>query len=233
MITTRTLFTAALGVLLFMLPLHAEDRPEYRDFRLGSPLARVLVQVRLAMSDVSLIHERPALLQDLRWTTPYFVGETTEPQKDPVQQIVFSFVDDQLFRLTINYERNRTLGMTDDDLIMALSGRYGSPVTPSKQTRASSTFVDRASIESTTPVAQWSDGDVVVALSRSAFTGAYRLVVTSTRLDALARAASDEAVRIDQREGPARDVARRKQDVDDAQLAKEKARLANKEKFQP
>jgi hypothetical protein len=57
--------------------------------------------------------------------------------------------------------------------------------------------------------------------------------VTSARLDALARAANDEAVRIDQREGPARDVARRKQDTDDAQVAREKARLANREKFQP
>jgi hypothetical protein len=233
MIGTKTLSIAGLGVFLIMLPLHAQDRPEYRDFRLGSPLAHVLGQVHLATSDVSLVHERPALLQDLRWTTPYFIGETIEPQKDPVQQIVFSFFDDQLFRLSINYERNRTEGMTDADMIAALSGRYGLPVAPSKPTRASSTFVDRASVESTTAVAQWGDGDVLVALSRSAFTGAYQLVVTSTRLDTLARAANDEALRIEQREGPARDIARRKQDTDDARLAKEKARLANKEKFQP
>jgi hypothetical protein len=233
MIGTKTLSIAGLAVLLFMLPLQAQDRPDYRDFRLGSPLAGVLSQVHLAASNVSLVHERPALLQDLQWTTPYFVGETIEPQHDPVRQIVFSFIDDQLFRLTISYERSRTEGMTDADMIAALSGRYGSPLMPSRQTRTSSTFFDRAAPESTTPVAQWSEGDVAVVLSRSSFTGAYQLVVTSARLDALARTASAEAIRLDQREAPARDVARRKQDVDDARLTKEKARLANKEKFQP
>jgi len=233
MIGTRTLSIAGLGVLSFMLPLHAQDRPEYRDFRLGSPLAHVLVQVHLAASDVSLVHARPALIQDLQWTTPYFVGETIEPQKDPVRQIVFSFVDNQLFRLTIYYERNRTEGMTDPDMIAALSGRYGSPLMPSRQTRASSAFFDRTAPESTTPVAQWSDGDATVVLSRSAFTGAYQLVVTSARLDALARTASAEAVRLDVSEAPARDIARRQQNADDTRLAREKARLVNKEKFQP
>jgi hypothetical protein len=233
MIGTKTLSIAGLAVLLLMLPLHAQDRPEYRDFRLGSPLTGVLGQVHLAASNVSLVHERPALLQDLQWTTPYFVGETIEPQNDPVRQIVFSFIDDQLFRLTISYERSRTEGMTDADMIAALSGRYGSPLMPSRQTRASSTFFDRAAPESTTPVAQWSEGDVAVVLSRSSFTGAYQLVVTSARLDALARTASAEAIRLDQREAPARDVARRKQEVDAALLTREKARLANKEKFQP
>jgi len=233
MIGTKTLSIAGLGVVFFMLPLHAQDRPEYRDFRLGSPLAHVLVQVHLAASDVSLIHQRPALIQDLQWTTPYFIGQTVEPQTDPVRQIVFSFVDDQLFRLTINYERNRTEGMTDADMIASLSGRYGVPVTPSRPTRASSTFIDRAAPESTMPVAQWSEGDAVVVLSRSAFTGAYQLVVTSTRLDALARTASAESIRLDEREAPARDIAQRQQQADDTRLAKEKARLANKEKFQP
>jgi len=114
-----------------------------------------------------------------------------------------------------------------------LSVRYGSPLMPSRQTRASSTFFDRAAPESTTPVAQWSEGDVAVVLSRSAFTGAYQLVVTSTRLDVLARTASAEAVRLDEREAPARNIAQREQQADDTRLAKEKARLANKEKFQP
>ena len=233
MIGTKTLSIAVLGVFLFMLPILAEDRPEYRDFRLGSPLAGVLGQVHLPASNVSLIHERPALLQDLQWTTPYFVGDTVEPQKDPVRQIVFSFVDDKLFRLTISYDRSRTEGMTDPDMIAALSTRYGSPLMPSRQTKASSTFFDRSATESTTPVAQWSAGDLVVVLSRSAFTGGFQLVVSSVRLDALARTASAEAIQIDQREAPARDLARRQQDADDARATKEKARVANKEKFQP
>jgi hypothetical protein len=71
----------------------------------------------------------------------YFIGETVT--QDPVQQIVFSFVDDQLFRLTINYERRFTEAAdgrrSDPGVVRTLR----SPVTPSRQTRASSTFVDR------------------------------------------------------------------------------------------
>ena len=233
MIGTKAFSIAGLCVVFFMLPLHAEDRPEYRDFRLGSPLAQVLAQLHMTASNVSVVHERPALLQDLQWSTPYFIGDTIEAQHDSVGQIVFSFIDDQLFRLTISYERNGTEGMTDVDMIAALSGRYGSPLMPSRQTRASSTFFDRSASESTAPVAQWSNGDATIVLSRNAFTGGYQLVVASARLDALARTASAEAARLDQREAPARDIARRQQDADDARAAKEKARLANKEKFQP
>jgi len=222
---------AALGVILLMLPLHAEDRPDYREFRLGSSVSHVLSQVHLSASDVSRVHERPALIQDLRWTIPFFIADTVEPQKDPVEQIAFSFVDDQLFKLSVDYERKRTEGMTDADMIAAVSGRYGPPVPISKPAKPS--IFDRAGVETAKRLAQWIDGDAVVVLSRSAFTGAFQLVVTSTRLDALARTAGADAVRLEQREAPARDAAQRKQVADDAELAKEKARVANKASFQP
>jgi hypothetical protein len=221
----------ALGVLLLLLPLHAQGGPEYREFKLGSSLGLVLSQVHLTASDVVRIHARPALIQDVRWTTSFFIGDTIEPQKDPVEHIVFSFVDDQLFRLAIDYERTRTEGMTDADMIAALSGRYG-PSTPAPRPAKPSIF-DRAGIETSKRVAQWSDGDVMVVLSRSAFTGAFQLVVTSAQLDALAVKATAEAVRLERREAPERDAAQRKQDADDARLAKEKARLANKAAFKP
>jgi hypothetical protein len=189
----------------------------------------VLSQVHLTASDVVRIHARPALIQDVRWTTSFFIGDTIEPQNDPVEHIVFSFVDDQLFRLAIDYERTRTEGMTDADMIAALSGRYGTP-TP---TPAKPSIFDRAGIETSKRLAQWSDGDVMVVLSRSAFTGAFQLVVTSAQLDALALKATAEAVRLERREAPERDAASREQDADDARLAKEKARLANKAAFKP
>ena len=214
-----------------MLPLRAQGGPEYREFRLGSSLARVLSQVHLTAADVSPVHERPALIQDLRWTTPYFITDASEPKNDSVRQIVFSFVDDQLFRLAIDYERTRTEGMSDTDMIAALSERYGPSTTPSTPARIS-TF-DRAAIEATRRVAQWNDGDVVVVLSRSAFTEALQLVVTSAHLDDCARAASADAIRLERREAPASDAAQRKQDADDARLAKQKARVANKATFQP
>ena len=55
---------------------------------------------------------------------------STAPQNDPVQQIVFSFYNDQLFKLVVNYDRQRTDGLTDADMIEALSSWYGPPLKP-------------------------------------------------------------------------------------------------------
>src|ERR1051326_7983271 len=153
-----------------MLPLHAQSGPEYREFRLGSSLARVLSQVHLTAADVSAVHERPALIQDLRWTTPYFITDSSEPKNDSVGRIVFSFVDDQLFRLAIDYEPKRTEGMTDTDMIVALSARYGSLMTAPGP--ATTSILDRAADETGRRVAQWHDGGIIVVLLRGAFTKA-------------------------------------------------------------
>src|SRR5205085_7203139 len=111
----QPLAIAGLGVMLSMLPVQAQERPDYRDFTLGSSVTRVLAQVRGTSSDVTIVHQRPALMQDLRWRTPYVPGDAKEPRKYPVQQIVFSFSNVQLFRIMIDYDRAQTDGMTDAD----------------------------------------------------------------------------------------------------------------------
>jgi hypothetical protein len=219
---------AGAGVMLSTLSVQAQERPDYRDFTLGSPLARVLAQVHATSSDVTLVHQRPALIQDLRWRTPYVPGAVAS-QRDPVQQLVFSFCDDQLFRITIDYDRAQTDGMTDADMIAALSGRYGLASTPSKPPKPASQTVG----EWTTTVAQWGEGDAVVALLRRAFTAGFQVVVTSARLEGVARVAADESVRLDLSEAPAREIARQKRDAEDTRLAQEKARAANKAAFRP
>ncbi len=232
MIKAHPISIAAVGVMLSMLPVHAQERPDYRDFVLGSHLAHVLEQLHVTASAVTLVHQRPALIQDLRWRAPYFPLGVKQPRKDPVQQIVFSFCDDQLFRIAIEYDRNQTAGMTDADMIAALSERYGLPLTPARPLTASA-FGPRAVGESSTPVAQWGSGDVVVVLLRLAFGSGFQLVVSSERLDGIARAAAAESIRLDQSEAPAREIARQKRDADETRLTLEKARAANKAAFRP
>jgi hypothetical protein len=232
MIKAHPISIAAVGVILSMVPLHAQERPDYRDFALGSHLAHVLEQLHVTASAVALVHQRPALIQDLRWWTPYFPMGLKEPRKDPVRQIVFSFCDDQLFRIAIEYNRNQTEGMTDGDMIAALSERYGLPLTPARPLTASA-FAPQAAGEWSTPVAQWEDGDVVVVLLRLAFGSGFQLVVTSARLDSLAQAAAAESLRLDQSEAPAREIARQKHNAEEARLTLEKARAANKATFRP
>ena len=57
--------------------------------------------------------------------------------------------------------------------------------------------------------------------------------MTSPRLEALARTADAEAIRLDEREAPGRELARQKKETEDARASEEKARLANKPAFRP
>jgi hypothetical protein len=220
-----------IAVVLSLSGLSGQTSPHYRDFMLGSTLSTVSAQVKASAADVRPIHQRPALIQDLSWRAPYFVGNSNEPRKDPVQQITFSFYNDQLFRMAIDYDRQRTEGLTDADMIGALSEVYGPATTPTP--RSPSTFLSRIDVMSGIPVSQWGTAEYSVVLVRASFGAGFQVVVTSTPLDELARAADAEAVRLDQREAPLRAIARQKQDAEDARAAQEKARVANKATFRP
>jgi hypothetical protein len=82
-------------------------------------------------------------------------------------------------------------------------------------------------------VSQWGNAEYSVVLLRPSFGAGFQVVVTSIPLDALARKADAEAVRLDQRDAPLREIARQKQDADNARASQEKARTANKATFRP
>ena len=227
-----TLAMGACGALLFLTPLQAETDGDYREFALGSPVARVVAQTHSALADVVRIHERPALIQQLQRSIPYLSAETNEPQKDSVQRIVFKFLDDQLFTIAVDYDRLRVEGMTDADMVAAISERYGLPIAPPVAPKRSEPPSLDPSVSSD-QVAAWERGDVAVVLRRNAFTGELQLVVTSKRLGNLARIASAEAIQLETAAAPALEAARRQRDVDAARDAKEKARAANTATFRP
>jgi hypothetical protein len=88
-------------------------------------------------------------------------------------------------------------------------------------------------------IARWSADDFVVVLYRadshydSTASSRFQVVVSSPRLDALATAATVQALRQDQREAPQREVARRQKEIDDAKRAAAQAREANIAAFRP
>ena len=67
----------------------------------------------------------------------------------------------------------------------------------------------------------------------SSYREVFRLIVTDPALDDLARKATTQAVRLDEREAPNREIARQKKERDDGRAAAEKARVANKAVFRP
>jgi len=224
------LCSTLLVALAVSTPAAAQEEGRYRDFQLGASVAAVSTLTETRSADVTVVHERPAVMQELRWTPSSF-GTAGRSRGKGLQQIVFSFYDNQLYRLMIDYERSQTKGMTDRDVVDALSAMYGQP----SSSKISDGGTDTWSSESVASrvVARWNGPGYAVAVSRWAYGGAWRLVVESTPLAALARAADARALILDVQEGPQReaDRARReKQGKDDAEAA---ARSVNKTTFQP
>jgi hypothetical protein len=231
MTRTRTVVIGIVALLLAQVA-QSQDRTLYRNYRLGNNLTSVAALAKVPAAGAKTVHQRPTLIQELEWRQPYVMSGSAMTQSDPVQRIVFSFYDDQLFRLVISYDRQRTNGLTDADMIEALSATYGAALLqPSVKNLPALT--EPLVSELGAPIAQWGDVDYSVGLYRSSFVSEFRVVVTSPRLEALARTATAEAVRLDEREAPQRETDRKQKEADDTRAAQEKARLANKATFTP
>jgi hypothetical protein len=231
MINTRTFATCAVGLVLLTHGVDGQAVAQYRNFELGVNVAAVSALTGQTTSDAKTIHQRPALLQDLEWRPSHWRASDTLPSTDPVQQIGFSFYNDRLFRIVVDYDRDRTEGMTDPDMVEAISAVYG---VSAARAAGPARVASRVETESGSPVARWGDAAHSVVLYRtSSYRGGFRLIVTDPALDDLARKATMQAVRLDDQEAPKREVARLKKEQDDGRAAAEKSRLANKKVFRP
>jgi hypothetical protein len=239
MIDRRALAVAAIGFVLATHSLQSQGRARYRDFQLGGDLPSISALTGIAVSQVKTIHQRPAMMQELQWSRPYSLSGTTQEQTDPVKQILFSFYNDQLSRMVVDYDPERTAGLTDADLVDAIALEYGAPskpgaTVPKAGSTSSRPLRSQIEDESGTPIARWAGADYSVVLYHyRSYASSFRLIVASPRLDALARAADLQAIKLDDREAPQRETARQKKETDDLRAAQAKARVANKATFRP
>ena len=222
--------SASIGlVAMATVALSALELDQYRGFRLGSSAALVSKAAGTTEArDLKTLHLRPSLIQELQWRPPYRPEQGTG--QDPVRDVVFRFVDDQLFQMLVTYERGRTEGLTTADMIAAISTTYGPVDTGSSAlpARTGSVAVDTATI-----LATWRDEGASVALQHYDYGGGYSLLITSVALEQRARAASATAVALDKTEAPAREAARLKSQGDASRDAAERTRSVNKEGFKP
>jgi hypothetical protein len=228
MIRLRALVVLSCLVLASAL-VQAQELGQYRDVRLGSNLVTVATANGLTPANARVIHRRPSTMQDLEWRPPFLGGSGVGD--DPVREITFSFYDDQLFRIVVNYNRQRTEGLTDTDLIGALTAVYGPPAAlGTVKPRASESARD---LDQGTVIARWESADASVTLLRARYPTPVSLVVLSKRLDDLARTASTEAIRLDLVEEPQRESDRRQKEANAARAAEEAARPTNRAGFKP
>jgi hypothetical protein len=223
-----TLAVAAAVVIVATMPASptwAQAAGEYRGFGLGQSLSSVAGRIGLSVNDATAVHLRPARIHNLTWRPSYLRDAAVAP--DPVERIVFSFYNDHLFRVTVDYDSWRTAGMTDDDMVAALTAVYGASARPSAGQDIQPPAIEPPSI------ANWGDAEYGVTLNRSAYGRNFRLVVTSRSLDRLATTAAAQAVLLDAGEAPARELARQRAADDEARAAEQRARDRNRPAFKP
>jgi hypothetical protein len=229
---TRANLLAVGAILVFAATLNGQTGlAQYRGFTLGSSVAAVSSLTGVAVSNAKVVHQRPALVQDVEWRLSQWVSGASLAAGDPVERMLFSFYNDQLYRIVVDYGSERTEGLTSADLIDAISAVYGAPT---KNTPAAARAPSVLEANSGVLVARWSDATYAAGLYRiSSYRDTFRLVVTSSALENLAQKAATQSMVLDEKEAPQREIARAKKEQDDKRAAAEKARTANKGGFRP
>ena len=207
----------------------APDLSRYREFQFGMNLLAVAKQADVKPSEARVIHQRPAVIQELEWRPSRSIGSS--PQGDPVKEVLFSFYNGELFRMVVNYDQHRTDGLTDEDMVEAISARYGTATRPDAKIVLFSSF--QVYNDSEKVIARWEDSQYSFNLFRSSYQPTFGILVLSKRLDALAGAAIVEAIRLDEQEAPEREIERQKKQAEQEHDAQEQSRLVNKPSFRP
>jgi hypothetical protein len=215
---------------------YSQDLSMYREFRFGADLLAVAKRAHVKPSAARMIHERPAVIQELEWQVPYM---RSSPRADSVKDILFSFYNGGLFRIVVTYDPERIAGMTAEDIVEAVSAQYGTATSPVAEIILSSTQLYNNGGEKVISdrnekiIACWEDSQHSFNLFLPSHQSTFGMVMYSKRLDALARTAIVESVRLDKQEAPRREIECQKKKDEERRGWQEKARQSNKASFRP
>jgi hypothetical protein len=223
MICRRVLFVVAtlfLGVRFGS----AQDLSRYRAYVLESSLESVIAETGGRADAVRTLHERPAKIQEFEWWAP---TAGSAGQVDPVQEIVFTFYNDSLYQVVVRYDRDRTDGLANGEIIKSLSALYGQPVLKSAGAPPGLALTDSFVL------AKWESAASSLTLVRSTYSPEFQLVLLEKALSTHARSAIRQATRLDAIDESRRELERRKHEAADATAARDKARVDNRAGFRP
>jgi hypothetical protein len=178
---------AVLCIVLGATLLDAQVPPDYRMYRMGDDILAISRQLGVPIPAAS---QRGGTVRELRWRADY-VPRGSEAT-DPVERLMFSFHEDQLFRIVIDYAPSRTEGMRAADVVAAVAKVYGSPT---KRVEPPVQVGLQPMRPSDTVVAQWNDDELNVALLQLDGQPAFRLIVASPLIQARARTAGQSRSR--------------------------------------
>ena len=229
MINIRNLTISVCWLVLWTPLIYAQDLSRYREFQLGMNLLAVAKQIDARPSEVKVIHQRPAVIQELEWRPR--LAPTSSREAGSVNEVLFTFYNGELFRMVVSYDQQKTQGLTDQDMIEAISATYGMATIPAATIILfSSSYIYN---DSEKVIARWEDSQSSLNLFRSSSQSGFGMLVLSKQMDALAQEAIRQAIQLDEQEAPQRDIARHRKESEEIRAVQEKARPANKADFRP
>ena len=218
---------AILCAIIWLPSLGAADFSTYRGFQLGSTVVSASKQAGAKVSDVRVIHQRPALIQELDWR-PVSLYQMDTKKVDPVRDGLLRFYNGELFQIITTYDRQKVEGMTEADMVEAISLTYGVATKPAVEVAYHSNYG-----EDTPVLARWEDAEYSHSLVRTGDRASFALIMSLKRLEALARSAIAEAGRLDSLEAPQRALDLEKRQQADTRTVLDKARSVNVPNFRP
>lgn len=201
--------------------LYAADFSNYRGFQFGASLATVTTELGVKLSEARLVHQRPALIQELDWL-PGFPYRADTMKSDPLQEVLFRFYDGQLFQIVATYDRRKIEGMTETDMVEAISLTYGAATNPAVEIPYHSNYGEVAPV-----IARWENSEYSHSLVRTGNQSSFAMVMSWKRLDALAQEAIAESGRLDALEAPQNAIDLKTKQEADSRLMLEDARSLN------
>jgi hypothetical protein len=206
-------------IILLSAPLiHGQDLSKYSIFSFGMSLADLSTWIDQKPTEANLIHQRPAVIQELTWWPPLASGTR---RAEPVRQILSSFYNGDLYRILVTYGRYVTEGLPAEDMVRTMSVKYGTATRPTAEIN----FPTNETGEYGTTekvIARWEDSQYSFNLFRSPLSNTFGLVMFSKRLEAQAEAAIAKSLKLEGQEDPQKEVARVKKEVDDLETSRQK-----------
>jgi hypothetical protein len=212
-------------ILLLSIPLHSDaEWSRYRVVTLGDSVATTIARLEIVEPIVRVLYEQPSLVQELTWRPHRFIsGATVSP--DPLGELVLTFMEGSLVRITATYDRDRTDGLSDADFLDLLGATYGLPRVPTRATGV-------VRFEPRRTIGHWGDDEALVRLWSEDHPRRVGLTITSPGDIALQTAIANGII-VERDAAPARERARLAAAAAAAKEREERTRLANKANFKP
>jgi hypothetical protein len=222
--TIRNSILCLCALFLTASLLHGQELSKYRGFSIGTSLANVLKLSDQKLADVKTMHARPMLIQELTWWPPSSIRAYSRP--DNVEQILFSFSNGELYKISVTYDRSSTEGLTAPDMVKSISAKYG----PATGVESEIDPVMNALYNmKQNSVASWQDSQYSFDLVRTSLSNHFGLVIYSKRVNAEAEIGIAQGMKLEDQARPEREADQKKKEADDLEAARQK----NQKTFRP